>query len=134
MNKSFTVFILGLVSIVLNGCSGCVQSNYKQMISPDGQHALIEREIDCSALDPRGTLISIQSERPRLGIEWLGFAHKQVFAADVPLNRTQVKWLDNRNVEVTCTGCEKYGIATRVEVWKDIRVHLNAGNARNGVF
>jgi hypothetical protein len=102
--------------------------------SPDGRYVLVERELNCSALDPYGVTLSIQSRRPRLGLAGLGFPNKEIFAADVPLNQTQVRWLDDHNVEVVCTGCEKYGVATKVEEWKDVRVHFEVGKASKGVF
>ena len=33
-----------------------------------------------------------------------------------------------------CTGCEKYGVATRVEEWRDVKIHFDVGNAPKGPF
>ena len=119
--------------LALEGC-GCEQSSYREVASPDGQYAAVERETNCGATDPFGTAISIQSRQPRLGTAWLGYPRKRVFLADVSLRDTRVTWLDNRNVEIVCTGCEKYGVAERVEAWRDVKVKFDVGKAGKGVF
>ena len=131
---SLLLIVTTILCACIIGCSGCQQSDLRKAISPDGTYVLVERELNCSALDPYGTILTIQRQRARLGISWLGYRHKQVFAADVPLRQTEVKWLDNRNVEIVCRGCERYGIATRVEQWGDIRMHFDVGAAQKGVF
>jgi len=126
--------IVTLCSLAAAGCSSCQQSDSRQLASPDGRYVLLEKEVNCSALDPYGVRLTIRAQLPRLGATWLGFPQKEVFAADVALGMTQIKWIDNHNVEVSCTGCEKYGLATRVEEWNDVKIHFNVGNAKNGVF
>ena len=127
-------FIVTLGSLAAVGCSSCQQSDFRQLASPDGRYVLLEKEVNCSALDPYGVRLTIRAQQPRLGATWLGFPQKEVFAADVALGMTQIKWIDNHNVEVSCTGCEKYGLATRVEEWKDVKIHFNVGNAKKGAF
>jgi hypothetical protein len=118
-----------------SGCSGCQQSDYRELSSPDGRYALIERELNCGALDPYRVTLSVQSREPRLGVNWLGFSNKEVFAASVRISpNTQIRWVDDYNVEVSCTGCEKYGIATRAEEWRDVKIHFQVGNAQKGPF
>ena len=121
-----------LSSLALGGC--CEQSDYKEVPSPDGRYVVIEREENCSALDPFGTAISIQSRQPRLGMAWLGFPNKRVFLADVRLSNTRVRWLDNYNVEIVCTYCERYGVAERVDEWRDLRMHFDVGKATKGEY
>lgn len=130
-----TLLLAGTISLflALDGCS-CEQSGYKELPSPDGQYVVIERETNCGATDPFGTAISIRYQQPRLGMAWLGFPSKRVFLADVSLRNTRVAWLDNRHVKIVCTGCEKYGVAERVEGWRDIKVEFDVGKAGIGVF
>jgi hypothetical protein len=133
MIRRLLPIVVVLAVLASDGCS-CQQSNYRQLSSPDEKYVLIEKELNCSALDPYRVTLSIQSSRPRLGFAWLGFPNKEVFAADVSLQNTQIKWLDDHNVEVVCTDCEKYGVATKVETWMDVRIHFNVGKALKGVF
>lgn len=119
--------------LALYGC-GCEQSGYKELLSPDGQYVVIERETNCGATDPFGTAISVRFRQPRLGMAWLGFPSKRVFLADVSLPNTRVTWLDNRNLEIVCTDCEKYGVAEQVGDWRDIKVKFDVGKAGKGVF
>ena len=135
MRRRLWLCVVIVLALVASGCSGCQQSGYKELSSPDGRYVLIERELNCSALDPYEMTLSLQSRRPRLGVTWLGFPNKEVFAADVRISpNTQIRWLDNSNLEVSCTGCEKYGIATRVEEWRDLKIHFQVGNAQKGSF
>jgi hypothetical protein len=135
MIRTLWLCIITLAILVANGCSSCQQSDYKELSSPDGRYVLIERELNCGALDPYRVVLSVQSRQPRLGASWLGFPHKQVFAASVRITpNTQIRWLDNSNVKVSCTGCEKYGIATRVEEWRDVKIHFDVGKAQKGPF
>jgi hypothetical protein len=115
------------------GCA-CQQSDYKELPSPDGQYVVVQRETNCGATDPFGTAISVQSRQARLGIDWLGFPSRRVFLADVSLRNVRVTWLDNRDLEIVCTDCEKYGIAERVASWRDIKVGFDVGKAGKGVF
>ena len=132
---TFWLSIVTLPVLTGTGCSSCQQSDYKELASPDGRYMLIERELNCSALDPYRVTLSIQSRQPRLGVGWLGFPDKEVFAASVRISpNTQIRWLDNDNVEVSCTGCEKYGVATRIEEWRDLKIHFQVGNAQKGPF
>ena len=119
--------------LALAGC-GCEQSGYKELPSPDGRYVVLERETNCGATDPFGTAISIQSRQPRLGLAWLGYPSKRVFLADVSLKNTRVTWLDNRDLEIICTDCEKYGIAEKVNLWRDVKVAFDVGKAGRGVF
>jgi hypothetical protein len=130
----FLIYALMPSILFAAGCS-CQQSDFKALASPDGRYVLIERETDCGATDPFGTTLSIQSQRPRFGVARLGFPNKQVFAADVRIRpNTQIRWLDNYNVEVVCTGCEKYGVATKITEWRDVKIHYDVGNTQKGVF
>jgi hypothetical protein len=115
------------------GCR-CSQSGYKEVLSADGRYLAVVRETNCGATDPFGTAVSIQSRQPRLGVSWLGYPSKRVFLADVSLSKTRVTWLDDRDLEIVCTDCEKYGIAERVDVWRNIKVIFNVGSAGKGVF
>jgi hypothetical protein len=119
--------------LALEGC-GCQQSAYQEEFSPDGQYVAIEKETNCGATDPFGTEISIRSRQPRLGLALLGYPSKRVFLADVSLRDTHVSWLDSRHLAIVCTGCEKYGIAERVEAWGDVKVRFNVGKAGKGVY
>jgi len=123
----------GITFLALGGCN-CVQSNYKELPSPDGRYVAIERETNCGATDPFGVAVSIQSRTPRLGVAWLGFSSKRVFLADVSLRYTHVEWLDNHNLKVVCTDCQKYGVSERVEGWRDVKVKFDVGNSGKGVF
>lgn len=116
--------------LVLDGC--CEQTGYKELPSPDGQYVVIEKETNCGATVPFGTDILVQSRQPRLGMSWLGFPEKRVFSADVGLRNAQVKWLDNRNLEIVCTYCERYGAPERVDQWRDVRVHFDVSKAAKG--
>jgi len=132
--KRTALLVVTLVSfLIFQGC-GCQQSGYKEVSSPDGQYVVIETETNCGATDPFGTAISIQSKQPRLGMGWLGYRSKRVFLADVGLRNTSVTWIDNRNLQIGCTDCEKYGIAERVEAWRDVKVKFNVGKAGKGIF
>lgn len=122
-----------LLFLALDGCT-CEQSGYRELPSPDGQYLIIERETNCGATDPFGTAISVQFRQPRLGMAWLGFPSKRVFLADVSLRNTSVAWLDNRDLKIVCTDCEKYGVAERVENWKDIHIKFDVGKAGKGDF
>lgn len=133
MTRTILLAVLAFTMIVSDGCS-CQQSNYRELSSPDQQYTIIARELNCSALDPYRVTASIRSMKPRLGFAWLGFPSKEVFAADVSLQDTQMKWLDSYDVEITCTDCEKYGIAVRVDQWRDIKVKFSVGKAGKGVF
>jgi hypothetical protein len=119
-------------SLVLGGC--CEQSDYKELASPDGRYVVIEREDNCGATDPFGTAISIQSRHPRLGVAWLGSPNRRVFLANVGLRNTRVRWLDNYNVEIVCTDCERYGVAERLDEWRDLRMHFDVGKATKGEY
>ena len=128
------LLVTTLVSLLmLEGC-GCEQSGYKAVPSPDGRYVAIERETNCGATDPFGTAISIQSKEPRLGVTWLGYSSKRVFLANVSLRNTRIRWLDNHNLEIGCTGCEKYGVAERVDAWKDVKVNFDVGKAGEGIY
>lgn len=127
----FPAMIVSLLALA--GC-GCQQSGYTEVPSPDGQYVVIERESNCGATDPFGTAISIQSRQPRLGMAWLGYPSKRVFLADVRMRNTSVAWVDNHDLKVGCTGCEKYGIAERVEAWRNLTVKFDVGKAGTGVF
>jgi hypothetical protein len=133
MTPKLLPVVVALALLVSVGCS-CQQSGYRQVSSPDERYILVERELNCSALDPYRVTVSIQSRAPRLGFSRLGFPSKEVFAADASLRDTQIKWLDNHNIEVICTGCEKYGVAERVAGWRDINVKFDVGKAGKGVF
>jgi hypothetical protein len=119
--------------LVLAGC-GCEQSAYHEVPSPDGQYVVVEKETNCGATDPFGTAISIRSRQPRLGMSWLGYPSKRVFLADVSLRKTRVTWLNARDLEIVCTDREKYGIAERVNGWRDVRVRFDVGKAGKGIF
>jgi hypothetical protein len=118
---------------VLGGC-GCEQSDYKELLSPDGKYAVVARETNCGATDPFGTAISVQSRQPRMGTARLGFPNKRVFLADVSLRNTQIRWLDNHDLEIVCTDCERYGVAERVDGWRDVKVHFDIGKAKKGEY
>jgi hypothetical protein len=118
---------------LLEGC-GCKQTNYRELSSPDGRYTLIEKEDNCGATDPFGTAISIQSRNPRLGLAWLGPPTRRVFLADVRLSNTRVRWLDNYNVEIVCTDCERYGVAERVYQWRDLKMRFDVGKATKGEY
>ncbi len=133
MTRTLLLAVTILLFLALDGC-GCEQSGYKELLSPDGQYVVIERETNCGATDPFGTAISVRSRQPRLGMAWLGFPSKRVFLADVSLRNTRVTWLDSRDLEIVCTNCEKYGVAERVEGWRDIKVKFDVGKAGKGVF
>ena len=133
MIRTLSLAVTILLFLGLAGC-GCQQTGYKELPSPDGQYVVLERETNCGATDPFGTSISIRSRQPRLGMAWLGFPSKRVFLADVSLRNTRVAWLDNRDLEIVCTDCEKYGVAERVESWLDIKVKFDVGKAGKGVF
>lgn len=133
MTRKLLLSVTILSVLTLNGC-GCEQSGYKESQSPDGKYLVIERETNCGATNPFGTAISVQSRQPRLGMAWLGFPNKRVFLADVSLRNTRVRWLDKRDVEIVCTGCEKYGVAERVQEWRDVRVHFDVGKAQKGEY
>jgi hypothetical protein len=122
-----------LAVLASDGCS-CQQSNYREASSPDHRYVAIERELNCSALDPYRVTVSIRSSVPRFGFAWLGSSSKEVFAADVSLRNTSVEWLDNGHLKVACTDCEKYGIAERVEAWRDVKISFDVGKAGKGVF
>lgn len=107
--------------MVLQGC-GCSQTGQKLFPSPDREYVAIETETNCGATDPFATEVVIRSGKPRLNIERLGYPQKRVFLADVGISSTQVTWLDKRKLEIRCTGCEKYGIATRLSGWKDVEI------------
>jgi hypothetical protein len=64
----------------------------------------------------------------------LGFPNKRVFLADVSLRNTRVAWLDDRDVEIVCTDCERYGVSERVEKWRDVRTHFDVGKATKGEY
>jgi len=133
MTRSLLSAVTILMLFALNGC-GCEQSGYKELPSPDGQYVVVEKETNCGATDPFGTAISIRLQQPRFGMTWLGFPSQRVFLADVSLRNTRVTWLDSRNLEIVCTDCEKYGVAERVDGWKDVRVKFDVGKAGKGVF
>ena len=106
------LFVLTIcLLLALSGC-GCEQSDSKELPSPDGQYVVVEKETNCGATDPFGT--AIRTRKPRLGMAWLG-PRKRVFLADVSLRNTRVAWLDNRDLKIVCTDCEKHGVAERVE-------------------
>jgi hypothetical protein len=133
MNRRFLAYVIVFSILFADGC-GCQQTDYSELPSPDGRYVAIEREEDCGATTPFGTGISIQSRHPRLGMRWLGFPSKRVFLADVALRNTRVRWLDNQNLEIVCTGCEKYGVAERVDAWRDVKVHFDVGKAKKGEY
>jgi hypothetical protein len=117
----------------MDGC-GCQQSNYSELDSPDGRYVIVEREENCGATDPFSAAISIQARHPRLGISWLDFPSKRVFLADVSHLDTRIRWLSNHDLEIVCTGCEKYGIAERADAWRDVKVHFDVGKAKMGEY
>jgi hypothetical protein len=133
MTRTLILGVAILYIVVLGGC-GCQQSDYKELPSPDGKYVAVERETNCGATDPFGTAISVQSRQPRLGMAWLGFPTKRVFLADVSLRNTRVRWLDDRDVEIVCTDCEKYGVAEKVREWKDLKIHFDVGKAQKGEY
>ncbi len=133
MTRKLLLDVTILWVLVLGGC-GCEQSDYKELPSPDGKYVVVERETNCGVTDPFGTAISVQSRQPRLGTAWLGFPNKRVFLADVSLRNTQVRWLDSRDLEIVCTDCERYGIAERVDEWRDVKVHFEVGKAKKGEY
>jgi hypothetical protein len=132
MNRVLVACLLISFCLGLDGC--CEQTGYKEVASPDGEYVVVERETNCGATDPFGTDISIRTQHPRLGIKQLGFSSTRVFLADVGLRNTRVRWLDNRNLEIVCTDCERYGVAEKVDGWRDVKVHFDVGNARKGTF
>lgn len=103
-------------------------------MSPDGKYLLVEKEINCGALDPYTVMLTVRSQQPRLNLPLFGFPQKEVFAANITLQKTAITWIDNKNIEVSCTGCEKYGIATRVKKWRDLTFHYSVGKAQKGVL
>jgi hypothetical protein len=119
--------------LFMGGC-GSQQTDYRELRSPDGRYVVIEREEDWGATTPFGTDISIQSRHPRLGMRWLGFPSKRVFLADVGLRSTRVRWLGDHDLEIVCTDCERYGVAERVDAWRDIKVHFDVGKAKMGDY
>lgn len=119
--------------VALNGCD-CVQSDYKEIPSPDGQYIVIERETNCGATDPFGTAITLESRRSRLGMDFLGHPSQRVFLANVSLRNTSVTWVGNRDLLIACKGCEKYGVAEEVSAWMDIKIRFDVGKAGKGVF
>jgi hypothetical protein len=132
MTRAMVVPVTILMFLALNGCS-CEQTGYKELPSPDGRYVAIEKETNCGATDPFGTAISLRTRKPRLGIAWLG-PSERVFLADVSLRRIRVEWLDNDHLKIVCTDCEKYGIAERVDGWRDIKINFDVGKAAKGVF
>ena len=126
-------YLLLCLMLFSGGC-GCQQSDFKELSSPDGRYVLIARELNCSALSPYAATITVQSRQPRLGVAWLGFPSEVVFAADVRLRQVQMTWHDDHSVNILCTGCEKYGVATKVPAWRDVRIHFDVGNAGKGVL
>ena len=128
---------LALITILfllqLTGC-GCEQSDYKELPSPDRKYLVVERETNCGATDPFGTEISVQSRHPRFGMAWLGFPTKRVFLADVSLRNTRVAWLGNHDLEIICTDCAKYGVAKKVDHWRDLTVKFDLAGAGPGVY
>ncbi len=133
MKKILMLVVLILSLFALDGC-GCKQSSYQEQPPPNGQYVVIEKETNCGATDPFGTAISIQAQQPYLGVMWLGFPRKRVFLADVSLSATRVKWLDNRNLEIVCTDCKKYGVVEKVRGWRDIKIHFDVGIEGRGDF
>ncbi|MBZ5653506.1 MAG: hypothetical protein LAO18_23855 [Acidobacteriia bacterium] len=133
MTRTLLLSVMIPCIFLLGGCS-CQQSDYKDLPSPDGKYVAVERETNCGATDPFGTAISIQSRQPRFGIAWLGFPTKRVFLADVSLRNTRVRWLDNRDLEIVCTDCEKYGVSEKVGEWKDLKIHFDVGKAKKGEY
>ncbi len=133
MIRKLFVGIAILWIVLLEGC-GCKQSDYRELASPDGRYSLIEKEDNCGATEPFGTAISIQSRNPRLGLAWLGSPNRRVFLADVRLSNTRVRWLDDYNVEIVCTDCERYGVAERVYQWRDLKMHFDVGKATKGEY
>jgi hypothetical protein len=132
MTRALLSVVTILLVFGLNGC-GCEQTGYKELPSPDGRYVVVERESNCGATDPFGTAISLRTRNSRLGISWLG-PRKRVFLADVSLHNTSVEWLDNGHLNIACTDCEKYGIAERVEGWRDVKINFDVGKAGKGVF
>ncbi len=133
MRQKLLLWLTTFSFMALTGCS-CEQSGYTEMPSPDGRYMAIEKETNCGATDPFGTAISIRSRKGRLGIAWLGFPSERVFLADVSLRNTHVEWLDNHDLEIVCTDCEKYGVAEKVDAWRDVKVKFDVGKAGKGVF
>jgi hypothetical protein len=133
MRRTLVLVVTIYLLLTLVGCI-CEQSGYRETPSPDGQYVAIQKETNCGATDPFGTAISVQSRQPRLGMAWLGFPSKRVFLADVGLRNTRVRWLDNRNLEIVCTDCEKYGVAERIDGWRDVKIRFDVGKAGKGVF
>jgi hypothetical protein len=132
MMRGLLLVVTAAAFLMLQGC-GCTQTGYKELPSPDGRYVVIEKESNCGATDPFGTAISLRTRRPRLGIAWLG-PSKRVFLADVSMRNTRVEWLDNDHLKIVCTDCEKYGIAERVDGWRDIKINFDVGKAGKGVF
>jgi len=124
--------VTAVTFLVQQGC-GCEETSYKELPSPDGRYVVIEKESNCGATDPFGTAISLRTRRPRLWVAWLG-PSRRVFLANVSMRNTRVEWLDNDHLKIVCTGCEKYGIAERVDGWRDIKISFNVGKAGKGVF
>jgi hypothetical protein len=133
MSRTLLLVLMSISFLVLAGCH-CEQSGYKEAPSPNGQYVAIQRETNCGATDPFGTEISIQSRQPRLGTAWLGYPSKRVFLADVSLHNTRVEWLDSGHLKIACTDCQNYGIAERVDAWRDIQINFDVGKAAKGVF
>lgn len=128
-----SMVIVGILA--LGGC-GCQQTGYKELLSPNGDYVAVERETDCGATEPYRTAISVRTQQPRSGVQWLGFPAKRVFLADVVLTDTHVQWLDDHDLEITCSDatCVKYGIVERVNAWRDVKIRFNVGKAKKGEF
>lgn len=121
--------------LALGGC-GCQQTGYKELLSPRGDYVAVERETNCGATEPYRTAISVRTLQPRLDAHWLGFTAKRVFLADVVLTDTHVQWLDDHDLEITCSDatCVNYGIVERVNAWRNVRIHFDVGKAKKGEF
>ena len=133
MKRAASFLLATALCAVAGGCH-CLQTGYAEVKSPDGRYVAIERETNCGATDPFGTEVTIRAQEPRFGLAWFGHASKRIFLADVRLGDVHVKWTDGRNLEVACTGCEKYGVAKEVSAWRDVEVKFDVGTARKGVF
>jgi len=135
MSRTLLLPTTVVLLLVLGGC-GCQQTGYKELLSPHGNYIAIERETDCGATEPYRTAISIRTAQPTLGAHWLGFAAKRVFLADVVLTDTDVQWLSDHDLKITCSDatCVKYGIVERVNAWRDVKIHFDVGKAKKGEF
>ena len=133
MNRAPLPLLAVAVLTVTGGCR-CIQTGYVELRSPDGRYVAVERETDCSATDPFATAITIRSRQARFGLAWLGHASRSIFLADVALHDVHVEWADSRNLKITCTGCEEYGVAEKVGAWRYVRVKFDVGAAPKGVF